>query len=108
MSGRPVESPSADDLRLLWRLRMGGTLLSMDRDSSIVMLDPATDEVLAECSGPDADGRCPVSDRPPYLCAGLHLVGTVGSPAHEVSVTVTTMEPGRCPLAGAAGLTDRG
>jgi len=80
----------------------------MDRDRSIVMLDPATDEVLAECSGPDADGRCPVSDRPPYLCAGLHLVGSVGTPAHEVSLTVTSMEPGRCPLAGAAGASPQG
>ena len=63
------------------------------------MLDPATDEVLAECSGPTLDGACPVSDTPPYLCAGLHLVGTPGSDGHGVSLTVTSMEPGRCPLA---------
>ena len=65
------------------------------------MLDPATDEVLAECSGPTLDGACPVSDTPPYLCAGLHLVGTPGSDGPGVSLTVTRMEPGRCPLAAA-------
>ena len=71
----------------------------MDSDRSYVMLDPVTDEVLAQCSGATADGRCPVSDSPPYLCAGLHLVGPMGSDGHEVSLTVTSMEPGRCPLA---------
>ncbi len=62
------------------------------------MLDPATDDVLAECSGPTVDGRCPVSDAPPYMCAGLHLVGTPGTGGRGVSLTVTTMQPGRCPL----------
>ncbi len=79
----------------------------MERDRSIVMLDPATDDVLAECSGPDAEGRCPVNDRPPYLCAGLHLVGRLGGSGSEVSLTVTAMEPGRCPLA-AAVVTEQG
>ncbi len=106
MSGRPAEGPPADDLRLWWCLGFGAMLLTMDSERSIVMLDPATDEVLAECSGPDAEGRCPVNDRPPYLCAGLHLVGTLGA-GSDVSVTVTTMEPGRCPLAGAADGTGR-
>ena len=60
------------------------------------MLDPATDDVLAECSGPTADGRCPVSDAPPYTCTGLHLVGTPGTGGRGVSLTVTA-----CSLDGA-------
>ena len=71
----------------------------MDSDRSFVMLDPVTDEVLAGCGGPTVDGRCPVSDSPPYLCAGLHLVGPGGADGHDVSLTVTSMQPGRCPLA---------
>ena len=73
----------------------------MKTDGSFVMLDPATDEILAECSGPSADGACPVSDTPPYLCAGLHLVGRSGADFKGVSLTVTSMQPGRCPLAAA-------
>jgi cell division protein FtsI/penicillin-binding protein 2 len=73
----------------------------MKADGSFVMLDPATDEILAECSGPSADGACPVSDTPPYLCAGLHLVGRSGADGKGVSLTVTSMQPGRCPLAAA-------
>jgi hypothetical protein len=73
----------------------------MKTDGSFVMLDPATDEILAECSGPSADGACPVSDTPPYLCAGLHLVGKSGADGKGVSLTVTSMQPGRCPLAAA-------
>jgi hypothetical protein len=75
----------------------------MNTDESLVMLDPATDEVLAECSGPTVDGRCPVSDAPPYICAGLHVVGTTGTDGRGVSLTVTTMQPGRCPIAVADG-----
>ena len=63
------------------------------------MLDPSTDQVLEQCSGPTADGRCPVSDKPPYICAGLHLVGVGGPSGHEISLIVTNMEPGRYPLA---------
>jgi phosphomannomutase len=44
------------------------------KEQQIVTLDPATDDVLSVCSGPAADGRCPVADAPPYVCAGLHLV----------------------------------
>lgn len=62
------------------------------------MVDPSTDQVLEECSGPTSDGRCPVNDAPPYLCAGLHVIGVGGPPGPEVSLTVTNMEPGRCPL----------
>ena len=71
----------------------------MKPDRSIVMLDPVTDEVLAECAGPDADGRCPVSDRPPYVCAGLRLVTREEGPEDGATFLVTDMQPGRCPLA---------
>lgn len=70
----------------------------MEKDRRFVMLDPATDQVLDECVGPTVDGRCPVADTPPYICAGLHLVGVGGETAHALSLTVTKMEPGRCPL----------
>jgi hypothetical protein len=70
----------------------------MDHDHTFVMLDPTTDQVLAECDGPDAGGRCPLADHPPYVCAGLHLVGDGGDSGH-VSLTVTKMEAGRCPIA---------
>lgn len=63
------------------------------------MLDPTTEQVLAECNGASVDGRCPVSDAPPYICAGLHLVSQGDDPGQDVSLTVTRMEPGRCPLA---------
>ena len=71
----------------------------MEHDRTFVMLDPTTDQVLAECNGPDVDGRCPELNAPPYICAGLHLVGEGDTPDQEVSVTITKMEPGRCPLA---------
>lgn len=74
-------------------------MLSMKRDRSFVMLDPVTDEVLAECAGPDADGRCPVSDRPPYVCAGLRLVAREEGAGNGATFTVTEMQPGRCPVA---------
>jgi hypothetical protein len=61
------------------------------------MLDPTTDQVLAECDGPDASGRCPMVDRPPYICAGLRLVGT-GDDSEHLSFTVSKMQPGRCPI----------
>ncbi len=70
----------------------------MEHDHTFVMLDPTTDQVLAECDGPDASGRCPMADRPPYICAGLHLIGT-GAGAGHGEFTVTKMEPGRCPIA---------
>lgn len=59
---------------------------------------PSTDQVLEQCSGPTLEGRCPVSDKPPYVCAGLHLIGVGGPSGHEISLTVTKMEPGRCLL----------
>ncbi|MFI5287214.1 MAG: hypothetical protein ACHQ4F_12945 [Candidatus Dormibacteria bacterium] len=77
----------------------------MDRQV-YVMLDPSTDQVLEQCSGPTSDGRCPVSDKPPYICAGLHLIGVGGLPGHDISLIVTKMEPGRCPLTLAEGRQD--
>jgi hypothetical protein len=70
----------------------------MDHDHTFVMLDPTTDQVLAECNGPDASGRCPTADDPPYICAGLHVIGSGDDSGHG-SFTVTKMEPGRCPIA---------
>lgn len=74
----------------------------MDR-SVYVMLDPSTDQLLEQCGGPTSDGRCPVSDKPPYICAGLHLIGVGGLSGNEISLIVTKMEPGRCPLMLANG-----
>ena len=75
----------------------------MEHDRTFVMLDPTTDQVLAECKGPDTEGRCPVSYAPPYICAGLLLVSKGDAPGQDVSVAVTKMEPGRCPLAAFLG-----
>jgi hypothetical protein len=58
---------------------------------------------MSECCGPSDDGRCPASDAPPYTCAGLHLVGATETDGRRVSLTVTSMQPGRCPLAVATG-----
>ena len=74
-------------------------LLGMENQRTIVMLDPTTDQILSECSGPTETGRCAVMDSPPYVCAGLHLVGVGELPDQNVSFTVTKMEPGRCPIA---------
>ncbi len=71
----------------------------MEHDRTFVMLDPSTDQILAECKGPTADGRCPAADKPPYICAGLHLVSKGEGSEDDISLTVRTMEPGRCPLA---------
>jgi hypothetical protein len=74
-------------------------LRGMENHRTLVMLDPTTDQILSECSGPTATGRCPAVDSPPYVCAGLHLVGVGERPDQNVSFTVTTMEPGLCPIA---------
>lgn len=74
-------------------------LRGMENHRTLVMLDPTTDQILSECSGPTATGRCPAVDSPPYVCAGLHLVGVGERPDQNVSFTVTKMEPGRCPIA---------
>jgi hypothetical protein len=70
----------------------------MDHDHTFVMLDPTTDQVLAECDGPDANRPVPDGRPPPYLCAGLHLIGTGDGSGHG-SFMVTKTEPGRCPIA---------
>jgi hypothetical protein len=36
---------------------------------------------------------------PPYVCAGLHVIGSGGGDSGHGSFTVTKMEPGRCPIA---------
>jgi hypothetical protein len=82
---------------LVARTRLGDAE-QMDHDHTFVMLDPTTDQVLAECDGPDVRGRCPMADRPPYICAGLHLIG-IGDGSGHGEFTVTKMEPGRCPIA---------
>jgi hypothetical protein len=71
----------------------------MEHHRTFVMIDPTTDQVLAQCNGPAASGACPVADHPPYICAGLHLVGVGPGPAQHGPFTVTSMEPGRCPIA---------
>ncbi len=70
----------------------------MEQGHRFVMLDPATDQLLAECAGPDASGRCPQAETPPYTCAGLRIVG-LDEGSELPALTVTAMEPGRCPLA---------
>ncbi len=90
---------TSDDLWLCSRAASPDDAGRMDRDNRIVMLDPTTDQLLAECTGPDAGGRCPMSDRPPYICAGLHVVSVGADSGHE-SFTVVKMQPGRCPMAG--------
>ena len=62
------------------------------------MFDPATDAILSLRAGPADDGKCPQADTPPYLCQGLALVGTRGTPLRHSSFTVGEMVPGRCPL----------
>ena len=68
------------------------------KEQQIVMLDPATDDVLSVCAGATPDGRCPVAGEPPYLCAGLHLVDA-GTSGEERWLSGVKLEPGRCPLA---------
>ncbi len=87
-----------DDLRHWSRRVRWDDAGRMDHDHTFVMLDPTTDQVLAECHGPDASGRCPMGDRPPYICAGLHVIAS-GDNSGYGSFTVTKMEPGRCPVA---------
>src|ERR1700721_2996123 len=65
-----------------WRRTLDRTMLrGMENHRTLVMLDPTTDQILAECNGPTATGRCPAGDSPPYVCAGLHLVGVGARPA---------------------------
>ena len=63
------------------------------QEKQVVMLDPATDDVLSVCTGPTADGRCPVADEPPYVCAGLHLLAA-GAPGEERWLSGVELEPG--------------
>jgi hypothetical protein len=79
----------------------------MDHDLRFVMVDPATDQVLAECAGPDASGRCRLADTPPYACAGLRLIN-LEDEAEQASFIVGTMEAGRCPAAHISRRADAG
>jgi hypothetical protein len=79
----------------------------MDHDLRFVMVDPATDQVLAECAGPDASGRCRLAEAPPYTCAGLRLVN-LEDEADHASFIVSTMEAGRCPAAHISRRADSG
>ena len=87
------------DLRHWSRPLPRSILQIMESERLIVMLDPATDDILSVCTGPAGDGKCPLADAPPYVCEGLHLVGARGTPAHSSSFIVDEMVPGRCPLA---------
>jgi hypothetical protein len=77
---------------------IAGDAADMESPRRFVMLDPATDAILSLCSGPADDGKCPLTDTPPYLCQGLHLVHAHGSLQQHNSFTVGEMVPGRCPL----------
>jgi hypothetical protein len=75
-------------------------LRGMENHRTLVMLDPTTDQILSECSGPTATGRCPAVDSPPYVC-GLHLVGVGERPDQKRVVhsdeDVARALPDRCP-----------
>jgi hypothetical protein len=62
-----------------------------------VMVDPATDQVLWVCSGATAEGRCPVAEKPPYVCEGLRLVAAGGTRHDGQSKVVEHAVAGRCP-----------
>lgn len=69
----------------------------MADNQRFVMVDPATDQVLWVCSGATADGRCPVADKPPYVCEGLRLVAAAGTHHDGHSKVVEHAVAGRCP-----------
>ena len=71
----------------------------MKPERTFVMTDPVTDEVLWVCSGADAAGRCPLAEKPPYVCQGLRVVATHGTQHDGTSFIVGEMAPGRCPAA---------
>ena len=64
-----------------------------------VMVDPATDQVLWVCSGPTAEGHCPVAEAPPYVCQGLRLVAASGTRHDGTSLNVDKTVAGHCPAA---------
>lgn len=71
----------------------------MEAERTLVMLDPATDQVLWLCSGAAADGSCPLATKPPYMCQGLRLVATHGTRCDGASFIVDNVISGRCPAA---------
>jgi hypothetical protein len=71
----------------------------MKEEATFVMADPATDQVLWACSGPTAEGRCAIAERPPYVCQGLRLVAAHYTGRDGSSFVVDRITPGRCPAA---------
>lgn len=65
-----------------------------------VAVDPVTDQVLWVCSGPNAEGHCPVAEEPPYVCQGLKLVAAEGTKRDGASFVVQRTAKGRCPVVG--------
>lgn len=74
--------------------------MSSEKTPTFVAVDPATDQVLWVCSGPNAEGRCPVAEEPPYVCQGLKLVATHGTKRDGASFVVEHTVKGRCPVVG--------
>lgn len=71
----------------------------MEKERRFVMVDPATDQVLWVCSGPNGEGRCPVAEAPLYVCQGLRLVAASGTRHDGISVSVDKTVAGHCPAA---------
>jgi hypothetical protein len=72
----------------------------MEQKPTFVAVDPVTDQVLWVCSGPDPHGRCPVAEKPPYVCHGLKLVAAHGTKRDGYSFVVQRTIKGHCPVAG--------
>lgn len=64
-----------------------------------LMTDPATHTVVALCTGPDSDGRCPRAAEPPFDCIGLRVIPAGVADADGFPFTVTSAPEGRCPFA---------
>lgn len=69
----------------------------METQTRFVMVDPATDQVLWVCSGPNIEGHCPIAEKPPYVCQGLRLVAASGTRHDGSSMVVEKTTPGHCP-----------
>jgi hypothetical protein len=69
----------------------------METEPRFVMVDPATDQVLFVCSGANAEGHCPIAEKPPYVCQGLRLVAASGTHHDGASMVVEHTAAGQCP-----------
>jgi hypothetical protein len=69
----------------------------MDEQARFVGVDPVTNEVLWVCSGANAQGHCPLAEKPPYVCQGLRLVAAGGTDRDGEWLYIDKPEPGRCP-----------